>query len=256
MSITVLCLLLAGGGSPMSANPASVFKEGVSHYDQGHFEQAAKLFEGVAKSSGSSAAIEYNLGCTWFRLEDYPRAILHFERALLHEPSNKLIRENLELARLQQLGTVPAVVDDSGMVSRLIEAALSAPGLNGATLWVVLAWWGLFLGLAWALSQRDKARRGPALMLAVVAGVLLLPAVLSFAYQRQFRLQTRHGVILAQEVALLSAPKPGAETVYDVTGGLKVTVERKLGGYYQVFSPNYGARGWVSADALGLIEEE
>ena len=67
-----------------------------SAYAAGNYVEAARIYEESVKT-GVSSDLYYNLGNAYYRLNDLPRAILNYERALRMEPANGDASYNLEL---------------------------------------------------------------------------------------------------------------------------------------------------------------
>ena len=59
------------------------------------YRQAAAAFERLVADGVRSAALEYNLGNTRFRLGDLGRAVLHYRRAQRLDPGDAKLAENL-----------------------------------------------------------------------------------------------------------------------------------------------------------------
>lgn len=62
------------------------------------FDEAESIYLRLAEQ-GECSAIYYNLGCTYYRLDNMAKAVLWFERALKLDPSDDDIRFNLTMAR-------------------------------------------------------------------------------------------------------------------------------------------------------------
>lgn len=69
-----------------------------SAYASEDFETARQMYLQLAYQ-GENAAIYYNLGCTYYRLDSMAKAVLWFERAAQLDPSDDDIRFNLAMAR-------------------------------------------------------------------------------------------------------------------------------------------------------------
>lgn len=61
-----------------------------------------------ANQQGSSDALEYAIGNTFYQLEEYPWAILYYTKALEKNPRNMIAKDNLALAR-EKLGLSPSI---------------------------------------------------------------------------------------------------------------------------------------------------
>ena len=86
--------------------------EADSAYINNDFTNAAELYESILKNKGESADIYYNLGNSYYKMNNIAKAVLNYERALLLNPGNNDIRFNLELARSK---TVDKVIPSSKM---------------------------------------------------------------------------------------------------------------------------------------------
>lgn len=68
-------------------------------YDSEKYEEAAEYYESLIANCGVAPELYYNLGNCYYKLADIPHAILNYERALLLDPGDADIRENLAIAR-------------------------------------------------------------------------------------------------------------------------------------------------------------
>ena len=69
-----------------------------SAYVRGDYAQAIELYEQLL-TEGESAEVYYNLGNSYFKMDNMGKSILNYERALLLDPGNADIRSNLDIAR-------------------------------------------------------------------------------------------------------------------------------------------------------------
>jgi len=70
-------------------------------HEQGKYEEAVDLFKGALNSIGSAteASAHYNLGNSYFRSDDYVKAIESYQNALGLNPDDMDAKYNLELSR-------------------------------------------------------------------------------------------------------------------------------------------------------------
>ena len=86
---------------PATASPERA-AEANRLYDDGDYEAAAAIWGGLLAEDGAGldrGALEYNLGNAEFRAGRLGRAMLHWERTLLHRPGDRDALANLELSR-------------------------------------------------------------------------------------------------------------------------------------------------------------
>lgn len=67
-------------------------------YMQEHYQKAAEIYEAVLQE-GANADVYYNLGNTYYRLNNMGKAVLNYERGLMLEPGNEDLRHNLDICQ-------------------------------------------------------------------------------------------------------------------------------------------------------------
>ena len=77
-----------------------------SAYVNNDFAKAAELYESILNNEGESADIYYNLGNSYYKMDNIAKAILNYERALLLNPADNDIQFNLELAQSKTIDKV------------------------------------------------------------------------------------------------------------------------------------------------------
>lgn len=90
--------------------------EADSAYIRNDFAASVEIYENILRNEGESSDIYYNLGNSYYKMNNIAKAVLNYERALLLNPGNSDIRFNLELARSK---TVDKVTPPSEMFSLL-----------------------------------------------------------------------------------------------------------------------------------------
>lgn len=83
----------------------SLKQQADSAYSKEDFADAEKMYLQLA-SNGESVSVFYNLACSYYRMNDIPKAILWFERAALLDPSDDDIRFNLAMARSKTIDRI------------------------------------------------------------------------------------------------------------------------------------------------------
>ncbi|MCK7539625.1 MAG: tetratricopeptide repeat protein [Marinilabiliales bacterium] len=95
--IFIWIILAAGSFSGVHASNILVEKANKAYTD-GLYAEAADLYKKVAVSGYQAPGLYYNLGNSCFKLNDFPGAILWYERAKRLDPGNEDIAFNLNVA--------------------------------------------------------------------------------------------------------------------------------------------------------------
>lgn len=93
----VIVVLQSAASAP--ASPADDFAKGNQAYNEGRFQDAVTAYEQAVQGGAIHANVFYNVGNAWYRLGNFGKAILNYERALALEPRHPEADANLRLAR-------------------------------------------------------------------------------------------------------------------------------------------------------------
>lgn len=77
----------------------ALFEQGNNQYRDGNYEAAISTWETVLKSGEHSAALYFNLGNAYFKIENLAESIYFYEKALQLAPGDAEIRNNLAIAQ-------------------------------------------------------------------------------------------------------------------------------------------------------------
>ncbi|MBA3963334.1 MAG: tetratricopeptide repeat protein, partial [Chthoniobacterales bacterium] len=94
----IVCLTSKGLAQ---AEPEAALASANTAYAAGRFPEAIKTYEGLVQDHHWSASLFYDLGNAYFRVGDFGRAILNYERALALNPVQPEAQANLRLVREQ-----------------------------------------------------------------------------------------------------------------------------------------------------------
>ncbi len=163
--LTLALVAAAASGAEMSPErQRQVLRESLNAFDQAVelsqsqpaqaqdlYRQAAAGFSAIADAGVHNAALEYNLGNSYYRMGQLGRTILHYRRAQGLDPSDHNIAANLEYARRQ----VEPAIDPPGE-DRLIRSVLflhygttARSRFRAAVLLSIAGWLALGLRLRW-----------------------------------------------------------------------------------------------------------
>ena len=88
----------AAPDAPLSAPPSSPARmendEGVSHYQQGHWDVALEHFNKAVKADPNSAVAHYNLALTLDKMGKHDEATTEFKKALEFAPTDPVIKDS------------------------------------------------------------------------------------------------------------------------------------------------------------------
>ena len=223
------------------------FDEGNAAYVEGNYEQALTLYQKVEEAGVASASLYYNMGNTYYKMRDFPHAILYYEKAAKLDPSDEDIQANLAIANL-------AVVDKINVIPKPfvvkwrdgLRALLPVDGWA----WLSVA---LFAMLLVSLFVFLMARRTGLRKAGFFAGVvILLCLVLSVAFAvDSLRLSTHHddAIVMTPTVTVKSSPGEQSVDLFVLHEGAKVRILDSSRDWNKIMIAD-GSVGWLPANDM------
>ena len=243
-AVLLLLLLL-----PVGAN-AVTKAEADSAYAEEHYQKAAALYEQLLQQ-GVSADLYYNLGNSYYRMDNIPKAVLNYERALLLSPGDKDIRFNLQMARSK---TIDKITPESEMFFvtwyRSLVNMMSVDGWARLALVSLLV--AIILALAYLFADAIWLRK-----MGFFGGILLLFVFLFsnlFAWQQKHNRQTQQGaIIIRSAVSVKSTPAKSGTDLFILHEGTRVTVTDATMREWAKIRVADGKEGWLETREIEKI---
>lgn len=234
-----LCLFLfvtGSGASPVAADttPSAMeqsFQEGNEAYRNGDYGGAIQFYL-RALEEAQSAALHYNLGNAFFRVEQYGPAILHYEKALALDPGNPEVRANLALARER----VNISTGGDGWLRSL-------GSLLTVTTWAWVAALSFWVCVFFLLAARYTGIRLLYKRLGLVLGLLVL--ALSTAALLHWHERASQGIVVTEEAPLKLSPTSTAPVNAYLEPGASARILKSFGNYYHVRDQR-NRTGWLN----------
>jgi tetratricopeptide (TPR) repeat protein len=237
--VTTMAFLVAGR---LAAADENMFAHATQAYNEARFQEAAENYEKLVQAGQRNANLFYDLGNAYYRLGNFGKAILNYERALALDPRHPEADANLRLARDEARGLE--------LRRDWIERYASFGTVKQYSIAAAIAFWSaLFIVTHLWLSRRRSAGR-----IVLVALSLIVGAVSAFAI---FTLEngTRGNalaVVTAKETDARLATADNAKSVLVLPAGSEITVLSERGDWLYAALPN-DQRGWIPASSAERV---
>jgi len=233
---------------------ASVFQEDIAAankaYAENKFNVAIELYQKIVKSNFESAELYYNLGNAYFKTNNFPSALLYYEKAKKLDPGNEKINFNINVANtkiIDKIEELPlpfykrwfadfqhwfavdtwAVLSLIFLVTFLASVAIYLIG-NTVTVRKIFFWLGLLL-----------------LLFTLVSGIN------AYSQYRDLK-SSREAIIFEPTVNVKSSPDAGSQDIFVIHEGTKVKITDKVGTWIEIKIAN-GSDGWIQESTVAMI---
>ena len=219
-----------------SAFAQTDFDKANQEYAQGHFAEAISGYESLVRAGQWNANLFYDLGNAYFRVGDFGRAILNYERALAMERHHPEAAANLQIARDE----AHALELQQSWPERYLQFA----SVNDYSIAAAIAFWLAVL----AIVMLILARRRSATLIATLMFCLLASAVAIYAVYTLERGSSGSAlaIVTGKNVQARLATADSANSVLALPPGSEVKILSTRGDWIYAALPNT-LRGWIPA---------
>ena len=236
---------------PIMANgPDSLFYKANQEYNKEMYANAVEDYLKVISAGYESGALYYNLGNSYFKLDDIPSAILYYEKAKKLTPDDEDLDFNLNVAKMKVLDKIEP----------LPELFFKTWWRDLITLFKADSWTKISLSLFilffvllsfYLLSGFTLIRK-----LSFYTGlIVLLISVFTFVFASQkFTMEKnlKEAIVFAPTITVKSSPNENSVDLFVIHEGSKVRVIDKVGEWYKIRIAN-GSIGWLPLETVKAI---
>lgn len=218
------------------------FEKGNNLYQKGKYNEAILSYESVFRTKKHSAELYYNLGNCYYKLNKVAPAIYNFEKALLLNPEDNDIKNNLKFAQKLQIDDIKT--EPKVGFSKIIEDFTSMFHYNswaGIAVAMSVLFVLLFVGFYFYESTRQKRIFFIAMFVTILAIILNIFAAF---YTKSNYDNNKPAIVFAEIVALKTEPKQEATTAFELHEGTKVFVIETLDNWSKIEIAD-GKKGWM-----------
>lgn len=222
-----------------------------SAYIRNDFAAAVELYESILKNDGEAADIYYNLGNSYYKMDNIAKAVLNYERALLLNPGDRDIRFNLELARSK---TVDKVTPSSEMF--FVTWTQSLVNTMNEQEWArtgIIAFILTILTLSLFIFGKRIILKKVGFIAAICFFLITILANVFASEQKAELISHDNAIIMAPSVTVKSTPNESGTDLFILHEGRKVMIKDNTMKEWKEIRLEDGNVGWVPTSVIEII---
>lgn len=226
---------------------AEVFDAANEAYSEGNYREAVEKYKAILEDGETSAALHYNLGNAYYKLNEIGRSIYQYEKALQLDPGDEDIRNNLEFARNMAVDDIEK--DSLSGFARIFESTTSAFTPEGwGWIGIICMLVFVFFILTFYFSKGTTLKRiffigGIFFFILAISSVVIAMMKVNLVQERQY------AIVLAEEAEIRSEPNLRSAENFLLHEGAKVRVTETYQEWFEIEIPN-GSQGWILQEAV------
>ena len=216
-------------------------------YQKGNYQEAITAYESVVNSGQQSAELYFNLGNCFYKLNKVAPAIYNLEKALLLNPNDSEIQNNLSFA---QKMTIDEVIEVPKVGFAKIIRDFTSSYHYDTWAWIAIVFSVLFLMcfVGYYFSNTTMLKR---IFFTTMIFVLLFAIISVFAgfFEKNQNNNDRPAIVFATIISVKSEPKSSAQDAFVLHAGTKVFVLESLNNYKKIQLLDL-KQGWIEKSAI------
>ena len=219
-------------------------------YSEGLYNEAIENYQKVIDNGYTSSELYFNLGNSYFKMNDLPSSILYYERAGRLAPNDDDIQFNLKIANSRipdKIAKVPEL-----FFKRWWNSFYNMFSVNNwakITIFVFVITL-IFIGV-FILSKQRKIK-----IVGFWLGIFFfLLSVFSFglSYQKYIYSQKHHeAIVFTPTITIKSSPNNNSVDLFVIHEGSKLIITDKVNDWYEIRIANGGV-GWLLQSSVKVI---
>lgn len=227
-----------------------IFDKANKLYIEGKYQEAVELYEKILSQGYKNKELLYNLGNAYYRLGEYHKSILYYERAKILDPFDDDINFNLQIANLHNVDKIQEM--PKFFLKQWWE---DVRDIFASHQWGIFAlvsiWLASALLIIFLFVISPKIRK-----LTFFLGVffLLIFALTTTLGLSRYNYENNHNraIIFSMNAYIKSSPEESSTDLFILHQGTKVEIIDEIGNWYKIRLAN-GSIGWIKKSDVERI---
>ncbi len=248
--ITIVVLFFYALPLAKANNEITLFDQANTYYSEGKYQQALTAYRTLDSMQIVSPELYYNLGNTYYKLQNYPYAVYYYKKALKYRPGDKSIKQNLDLARSKTVDKIE-VLPQSPFTIAWHTLILLTTAKN----WTYIALFWLLIAFVLLVFYRLKNAVSLKRLFFISGVVALMLSGLSAYFGKQnehYFTHTQEAVIVAPTIDVYSEPGNKGVKLFTLHEGTEVVVEEEVDDFVKIKLPNEKS-GWIAKSYIMIV---
>ncbi len=227
-----------------------VFDKAGKEYTSGNYYNALQDYLNIIEQGKESPELYYNIGNSYYKLGEYPKAILYYEKALKLDNSNEDAKFNLRIVNLKIIDKITEI--EPFFLFKWFDSLRNFFSISGLSVIFIVLFFisaGFFIFVYFIKSNKLKKS------LLLVSGIVFAFSIISLSaagYSKYLNDNSLSGIIMEQTINIKSGLDPTADVSFILHEGTKVKILEEMENWFKIKIAD-GREGWLPKEALSII---
>jgi len=243
--VVLICFISSSGFAQKE-----VFEKANNAYKLKNYSEAVSLYLSIYEQDKTSVELCYNLGNSYFKQNEFAKAILWYERAKRLDATNEDVDFNLNVARLKIVDKI-----EKKPTIFLVDWWWNFVFMFSATNWTIISiiFFAIFLSLvALLLFSNSISMRKWSFSFALSAFVLFVVFSISAWSHWSIINNESELIVLEPSCNVKSSPDENSTLLFVIHEGIKVVQTDEVGAWIEIKLDN-DTKGWIKKTHAEVI---
>jgi tetratricopeptide (TPR) repeat protein len=242
----LLCIFSVSILAAQTSNK-ELFDKANLNYKEGKYQKAINVYQEIEANDAISSALFFNLGNSYYKVNNVANTIYYYEKALLLDPLNSDAANNLEFAKRMTIDTI----------EELPKSFLQKIEFNYIQKFSYNQWAVFSVGFAMLFTalfllfyfSRISSKRRLYFLTSLLSLVFFIFSI-TISYQQYGQAKTKkYGIILVSKVIVKNAPTLNSDEIFTLHEGTKIAILDAVDDWKKIALPD-GKIGWTLSENL------
>ncbi len=228
----------------------TIFHEANMAYQKQDYSKSVSLYEELLKDGNISSEVYFNLGNSYFKEGNVPKAIINYERAKKLSPDDEDVAFNLKIASLKvvdRIDNVPEV-----FYKRWIRSMATILPANTWSIVFVIMIWMVFMSAGFYVFTHRSAMKKVSFISCIIFSIFAVSTYMMSARSYSISEVEEQAIIISSSVYVKSSPDEKGNDLFILHEGTKVEVLEPFEGWKKIRIAN-GTIGWLKINEIEKI---
>ena len=216
------------------------------YYNESKYDTALVMYNRIIDAGYVSAPLLYNIGNTYFKLRNYPMAILNYEKALKLDPTNEEIKQNLAIANALITDKIEPMPEF--FLKKWWRGIGNRMSANGWATFSIIMFALLLISLFIYLTTRSIGLKKTTFFTNILFVLLCICSVIFSSQKKSLMESSDMAIVITPTITVKSSPSSSGVDLFVLHEGSKVEILDIIEGWDKIKISD-GSVGWMPSSS-------
>lgn len=248
--VLIFIIIVSALNIGFASDLEKVFVKANKEYTEGNYYNALQEYLKITEAGQESPELYYNIGNAYYKLGDFPKSILYYEKTLKLDNSFDDARFNLKVVNQKIIDKINDI--EPFFLFKWFESVKNFLSVSGLSILFIALFFvsaGFFISVYFVNSGKLKKSF---LVISLVSFIISLLSLSTAAFSKYSAEHSQFAIITTQTINIKSGLDPTADVSFILHEGTKVKILEEMENWFKIKIGD-GREGWLPKESVSII---